>query len=378
MKLLVVNDLLQGGGVEKLMYDIVMKFHKQYEITVLTDKKDPAFSEIYPADVGYLYQMEQDYPMGRNRIERKLISKKRAGVERKLKSRIEGMKFDVLLCMKESWIMMMAMNYGSSIPKRIAWVHTDYAKSYYTKAWFGSQAAEVRYMQRFHHVICVSQVILDSIKKVIGDPGNLLLRYNPVDQNEILRKAQEPVEDIKRSERMLFVTVGRLNYQKGYDILMEVCNLLNAEGFEYDVWIIGGGESWNHYEVLHDLEDRRFRYGLDNVYLLGKKENPYKYMKQADWFLSTSRFEGYSYVSQEAAILKKPLLLTECAGVSELLADISNGIMVENSYKGIYCGMKNCIQHPEETEQYSSRVRACNPENYGEKRFREIEKLFSE
>ena len=40
MRILVVNDLLQGGGVEKLMYDMVMHLHKNHEITILTDKRD--------------------------------------------------------------------------------------------------------------------------------------------------------------------------------------------------------------------------------------------------------------------------------------------------------------------------------------------------
>ena len=58
---------------------------------------------------------------------------------------------------------------------------------------------------------------------------------------------------------------------------------------------------------------------LDNVYLLGYRSNPHKYVKQGDWFLSSSRYEGFSYISQEAAIIGKPLVLTDCAGVKELL-----------------------------------------------------------
>ena len=70
MRILVVNDLLQGGGVEKLMYDMVMHLHKNHEITILTDKRDFEFENIYPSDVGYMYQMERDYPKGKNKIER--------------------------------------------------------------------------------------------------------------------------------------------------------------------------------------------------------------------------------------------------------------------------------------------------------------------
>lgn len=375
-KLLVVNDILLGGGVEKLMYDIVDYYHDKYEITVLTDVRDKRFESTYPQNVKYLYQMEEPYPEGRNVIERKLIKYKRKKVEEKLKKKIKTMNFDVLLCMKESWIMMMAMTYGEYIPSRIGWVHTDYSKSYYTQCWYGSPENEVEFMKKFNHVVCVSGVIEESIKKVIGDPGNLITLYNPVNKNHILNLSKEEVGDIKRSERPLFVTVGRLNIQKGYDILLEVCNLLNAQGYKYDVWIVGGGESFNNYAVLHELEDMVRRYKLDNVYLLGERSNPYKYMAQGDWFLSSSRYEGYSYVSQEAAILNKPLMLTECSGVMELLETEENGVVVENSYRGIYEGMKKAIENPNMYKDYIGKVKIGTHENFMDDRIKAIEDLF--
>lgn len=376
MKILVVNDLLQGGGVEKLMYDIVMCFHKEHEITILTDKKDADFERIYPDDVGYLYQVEKDFPKGRNWIERKLIRCQQKYTEKRLCMRIEAMKFGAILCLKEGLTMKKAFRYGKNIPKRVAWVHTDYSKSYYTRSCFGTAEDEVQCMKSFQHIICVSQIILDSIKKVIGDPGNLVLQYNPLDKEEIIQKSLEKVEDIQRSERPLFVTVGRLNIQKGYDILLEVCNLLNAQGYQYEVWIIGGGEQWNHYAVLRDLEDKICRYHLDNVYLLGYRDNPHKYVRQGDWFLSTSRYEGYSYVSQEAAMIGKALMLTDCSGVMELLGSEENGIVMENSYKGIYNAMKNAIEDPSMAKRYEGKVKVAEAENYWEDRLKEIERLF--
>ena len=135
MKILVVNDILQGGGVEKLMYDFVTYFCDKYEITILTDVMDPDFDKIYPANVSYLYQMEKEYEKPNNIFKKKLIERVRKRRENKLKMQIKDMNFDVLLCFKESWIMMMALTYGDYIKKKFAWVHTDYSKSYYTKVW---------------------------------------------------------------------------------------------------------------------------------------------------------------------------------------------------------------------------------------------------
>ena len=376
MRLLVVNDLLQGGGVEKLMYDIVMQFHSEYEITVFTDKLDKDFKTLYPDDVQYIFQMEHEYAVPNNRFKRKIIQCVRRYKEYRLKRRIIDMNFDAMLCMKEGWIMLMALTYGSTIPCKISWNHTDYSKSYYTKSWFQTAENEVKCMQKFNQIVCVSKVIMDSIKSVIGDPGNLVVLYNPLDKVDIIKRGLEPVEDIVRHECPLFVTVGRLNRQKGYDILLEVCNLLNAEGYVYEVWIIGGGEEWNKYEVLHDLEDKIYKYNLSNVYLLGHKANPYKYMKQGDWFLSTSRYEGYSYVSQEAALLGKALMLTSCSGVIELLGSKENGIILENSFKGIYLGMKEAIKNPQNYFLYQRRVPIKDASYYKDDRMKAIELLW--
>lgn len=377
MKILVVNDLLQGGGVERLMYDIVMRYHDKHEITILTDRKDADFEKIYPSNVKHIDKM-CDYPSGRNWFEWKLIGLQKRINAYRLKKCLEKEQFDLLLCMKEGWPMVTALEYGGHIPRKIAWVHTDYFKSYYTIHIFKSAENELENMKRFNYVIGVSKTIVESIKALLGDPGNLLVRYNPIDKQEILRKADEEVTDIKKPECPVFVTVGRLNLQKGYDILLEVCNLLNADNLEYQVWIIGGGEEWNHYQVLHDLEEQIRRYHLDNVYLLGPRKNPYKYVKLGDCFLSSSRYEGYSYVSQEAAVLGKPMLLTECSGVEELLEVSKNGIMVENSYKGLYQGMKNVILHPEILEQLRNTSGFLSAESLGEERYAGIEELFEE
>lgn len=377
-KILVMNDLLLGGGVERLMLDLVHYFHNQYEITVCTKEYHEDYRNVLPENVEYLCYGTIPYWDIPNRMTQTIAKYKHKFQVFSITEEIRKKKFDVLLCMKEGWTMHDAMIFCKDIPIKLAWVHTDYTKSYYTGDIYQTAEAERSMMQKFQKVICVSKVIEESIKTVIGDPGNLVVRYNPLKKDEIVQKAQEPVEDITRKKRPLFVSVGRLNYQKGYDVLLEVCNLLNADGYEYDVWIIGGGEAANHYQVLHSLEDQIRRYHLDNVYLLGAKSNPHKYVKEGDWFLSSSRYEGYSYVSQEAAIIGKALMLTDCSGVMELLESEENGIVMENSVKGIYYGMKRAIEHPELVEEYSGKVKVFSHREYWDDRMQKIESLFLE
>ena len=77
----------------------------------------------------------------------------------------------------------------------------------------------------------------------------------------------------------------------------------------------------------------------NNFYLLGAKENPYPYIKYANYFCLLSNYEGYGMVLDEAKILNKPIIITDTAS-RESIINYNKGTIVENSEKGIYKGLK--------------------------------------
>lgn len=372
-KLLIVNDLLRGGGVEKLMQDLVWHWHKKYEITILTYDYCQGFGTLYPQDVSYLFRTlpkKEEKPF-LERWQRRIIRKLR---EQWFDRKFRKMSFDLVLAMKDGWIMKEVSR--MKIPIRYAWIHTDYRSYYYTYHFYDGPEEERICMQRFKKIVCVSQDVKTGILKVIGDPGNLVVQYNPIAVDSILEKAQEPLVDIKSRPEpgvVRFVTVGRLNYQKGYDVLLEACHMLELEGFSFEVLVIGGEEPWSdEYERLKRAQ-KRLR--VKSVQFLGNRGNPYKYMKSADWFLSTSLFEGYSLVSQEAAVLDVPLLLTDCSGVRELIGDSEYGMVMEISVHGIYNGMKEVMKNPGLHPFYKQKIKERKAIINFEKRVREIDQM---
>lgn len=205
----------------------------------------------------------------------------------------------------------------------------------------------------------------------------MIVCYNPISREEVLEKAAEEITDVDiTKDTVKFVTVGRLNYQKGYGLLLEACHMLDKDGLDYEVWLVGGREP-DGQEALH-LEMSHKRLKTDHVKFLGKKENPYPYMKHADWFVSSSLFEGYSLVSQEAAILGLPILATDCSGVKELLGENDEyGIVTEISVWGIYQGMKRVIENKELQAHYKQQIIQRSSIIGADHRFQEIEKLFN-
>lgn len=375
-RLLIVNDLLQGGGVEKLMYDLVWHWHRKYDITIMTWDYCRGFQEQFPEDVAYLWAFlpEKNRKSTGGRICWKV---RRKLYKEWFRKRFSGMTFDMVISMKDGWVMQEVAR--MNIPVKYAWIHTDYRSYYYTQAFYGGPDEERECMKQFRKVVCVSEEVKQGILTVIGDPGNLLVKYNPIRVRSILEKSLEPVVDVEEqipSGVTRFVTVGRLNYQKGYDLLLEACHMLEQDGLQFEVWVIGGEEPWgDEHERLYRAQKRLH---VDSVRFLGARKNPYKYMKCADWFLSASLFEGYSLVSQEAAVLDLPLLLTNCSGVRELIGEDEYGIGMEISVEGIYQGMKRVMEHPELQLYYKQKIMERKTIINFKSRILEIEQMLDE
>jgi len=375
-KILITNDLVFGGGVEKLMYDLVMAWHEKYDITVMSYKYDDRFYDVYPSDVNYLSEsVPKEYKS--NVFVHALSSLNRRYYDATIVSRIEGMGFDVMLCMKDGGTMWSGLKYN--IPVKYAWNHTDYNSHYYTLSTFGSAEAEVEAMQQYKNIVCVSQDIKKGVCDVIGDPGNLIVKYNPINVENILEKAKEPVVDIdsldlpKDAQPVRFVSVGRLNEQKGYTFLIEACKALEDEGYNFEVIVVGAQEEWG--DETRRIDEAMRRTGAKKIKFIGGRSNSYKYMAIADWFISSSIYEGYSLVSQEAAVLDVPLMLTDCSGVRELLGDSEYGIVMPINVVGIYKSMKRVLDNPELREYYKNKIMERKSIITYQERIREIEKL---
>lgn len=74
-------------------------------------------------------------------------------------------------------------------------------------------------------------------------------------------------------------------------------------------------------------------------FLLGSKENPYPYIKKADYFFIFSLKENSSNVLSEAMILNKKILITDTE-TKYLIKDYPNAKVFENSESGIYNGLR--------------------------------------
>ena len=117
--------------------------------------------------------------------------------------------------------------------------------------------------------------------------------------------------------------------------LLRVFKRLNDEGLDLQLSIIGSGEKYN--ELNNYIEQNNLK---NKVFLLGYRENPYKYVKNSDLFVCSSISEGFSLVIGEAMAIGVPVISVDCPGVNEVLGFGEYGMLVNNDEDSLCNGIK--------------------------------------
>ena len=140
------------------------------------------------------------------------------------------------------------------------------------------------------------------------------LILNPFDFNQIKLQSSIKVEKIFPAKTLKLINVGRLTDQKDQMLLLKAINLIKDK-FKIYLVIIGKGK--NYSKLKRYIYEKKLH---QHIKLLGYKNNPFKYIKQADIFLLSSKYEGSPNVLVEALFLKKYIISTDCpTGPNEIL-----------------------------------------------------------
>ena len=159
---------------------------------------------------------------------------------------------------------------------------------------------------------------------------NCICILNPFNFNEIKKKSNYKTNFIFQKKNIKLITVGRVTDQKDFITILKALNIVKKSNVE--LVIVGKGEKEieiKRYIKLNNLNKK--------VRLLGYKKNPFPYIKQADLFLLSSKFEGLPNVLVEALYLKKFIISTDCpTGPKEILDNGRFGELVKiGDYKKI-------------------------------------------
>lgn len=348
--ILFVIDTLNGGGAEKVLYDTLKNIDlSRYKIEVFLIQNEGIYREkIKKLGVNIEYLFDERKDLFSNILYRKFKSMtikilryfycKYPFLIKKLKNK----NYDIEIAFLEGYSTVLVANRKNN-SKKIGWVHTDLKKHRAL-----SFKLEKRSYQKINKIVCVSE---DSKKSVLNlypeNKNKTEVIYNPIDKNNILKLSKEIVNFNK--SKINIIAIGRLIKIKGYDILLQSHNKLIKERLNYNLIILGEGGEKNNLEKY--IKENNL---VNNTQLLGFKENPYPYLKEADIFVSSSRYEGYPLVLCEAICLGKPIIATNCTGPKEILENGEYGLIAEvENVEDLAEKMKKLILDEKLREKYS-------------------------
>lgn len=185
---------------------------------------------------------------------------------------------------------------------------------------------EIRFFYRFYNnfdtVIAQSDDMKnDLINNLKIHEEKIIKINNPVDVDAVEAKSLEPMNFPFFEDYKNVVAIGNLSYRKGFDNLLKVFSYLKNENIF--LYIIGEGDDK---EKLIELKDSL---QIKNVKFLGKITNPYPYLKNADLFILSSRYEGFPNVLLEAGATGTFSLANNCkGGINEIIEENVNGRII--------------------------------------------------
>lgn len=215
--------------------------------------------------------------------------------------------------------------------KKIGWIHTDIEK-------LGlDEQFELQQLEKLDYIVTVSETCIQSLcNKFISIKDKVKVIENIVASKTINTMAKENVN--MNSTKVSIVSVGRLSYEKGFDIAVKACKELIKSNINVVWYVVGDGEEK---EKLFKLIKK---YKIENNFIfIGNDSNPYRYMSRADIYVQPSRFEGKSIAINEAMILNKPIVTTNFSTVKDQLIDGVTGVITEMNEVSLARGIEKII-----------------------------------
>lgn len=339
-KILITQSNLTIGGIQKSLINFLNQIdYNRYEVDlVLFEKKGEllnlvpervnifSISEIYNLKSSKIIRLLKEFMCGEQylkRLYRDLAHKKEYDI---------AIAFDGYVSFTDYYVAF------SNAKKKIIWVHSDFYSRKKHQFKFKLKLFELKPKYKyFNQIVTVSESSKAGFLKLF--PNNIekvtyIWNFMEMPDRDLLIEKPNIIFD---KNYFNIVSIGALLPVKGYKRLIKVQNDLVKNGFNTKMYIIGEGKQRRLLERLikkNNLED--------SFILLGRMENIYPILRQADLFVSSSYYEGYPGVLLESLSSGIPILVPNVSGsidIAKYIAPSNSSIIVANSIKGLYEGI---------------------------------------
>ena len=351
------------GGAERSLLGLLDSFDfEKYDVNLFLYRHEGEFMDFIPKQVRVLSEMTSyntfDVP-----IKDLLFSKQFLyGVMRiigkialKIHTRITKEKHGIWMSMQytskyllpllpiipgEYDLAVMFLGIGNVLDKKVnaktkvTWNHTDYS------ILFPDKRYDLRVLDNIDYIASVSEPCTEQLLKVHPTLKDKAITVeNVLSERFLKQQAEMQVSDMRITDEIILLSIGRYSDAKNFDNVPDICRRILKKKIQIKWYIIGYGG-----DELFIRKKIKENFMEDNVILLGKKINPYPYIKACDIYVQPSRYEGKCVTVREAQILNKPVIITKYATSSSQLKDGYDGVIVPMDNEGCAEGIVRVIK----------------------------------
>ena len=218
-------------------------------------------------------------------------------------------------------------------------------------------------------IVAVSEACKESFSSVFPQLASRVIVIENILPADFVKKNAEAfhVSGEMPQKGICLLSVGRFCEAKNFDNVPDICRRLVADGLDVTWYLIGYGGD----EAL--IRRKIAEAGMqERVIILGKKDNPYPYMRACGLYVQPSRYEGKAVTVREAQLLGKPVVITDYATSGSQLEDGVDGVIVPMDNAGCAAGIAALLRDPARMQQLSENCKKRDYTNGAE-----VEKIYA-
>lgn len=344
-KVAIVTQKMVFGGIEKALIEMLKRFpNEKYDVDLILMENGGELINDIPKNINTVV-INKDLYKSKCNIIKKIFLYCRLKKEQDFSKQCELIS-KLLPFYKKTYDIAIAYHAPSTLPvfytinnisaeNKILWIHSDICKCKSNKN------INNEYFSKYNKIYCVSKYCLNQLNKTfpnLSEKSSLF--YNFINKQEIKDLSLQGEGYNDDFDGIRIATVGRLSEEKGQDLIPYIAKRLLKDNINIRWYIIGDGD------FRGNIDNEIRKYNLeDKVFLLGKKYNPYPFIKNCDIYVQPSRFEGFCTTTMEAKILCKPVITTCVSGADEQFISDINGIITDIDRDSIYIEIKRLIEN---------------------------------
>ena len=330
-KILFKSGSTMMGGLEKVQIEYInfLLEQEKYQIKIVIENdngKDNALEKYINSNVTYLKNYNYILEIKNLRENRKkslwsrikynlAITKEKKYADNKFLQIYKEYKPDIVIDFDSSLTKIIDKLNSS---KNLAWIHSS------IKNWKKKKSKIDRFVDRiskYSKIICICKEMKEDLINLKNELKNKVdFLYNPIDFDRIKKLSNEDFseEDKKLLKNKFLLSIARLDcVPKDFETLFKAYEIAKKNGYDGKLYIIGDGPDKDKVENLKEANLYK-----EDILLLGRKENPYNWLKKADKLILSSRYEGFAIVLLEGLCLGKNVIASDCkTGPNEILAN---------------------------------------------------------